>query len=194
MLGDRADISQLPCVIVAYDGAEAEAKAFVALNEQRRPLSALEIYRAALTGGDPEAVAIQQLVDDAGLVIANHASTGMFKPGEICNIGGIRRSYRKWGGEVTGRALTAMAKGWAGQRLRFAGTLFGGIAGTIGKITATAETFYDDMLVLLLSESSQEDWRKDIMQHKIENPNDSGDKAATAVVLNAYQEMMEDDE
>lgn len=186
---ENPDISQLPCVIVAYDGAEAEAAAFVALNEQRRPLSPLEIYRAALTAGETEALAIDKLVKAAGLSIALHGATGQMKPGEICNIPGIRRAMRRWGEGATGQALQIMAEAWRGQRMRFAGTLFPGIVGTIGRrIEGEQEKVVSALFTMILAETSQEEWRAAIAQHKVTDINASGDKAATAVLMEAYAE------
>jgi hypothetical protein len=46
----RGDIQQLPCVISHFDSAAEEAASFVALNQQRRPLNRLQLFRAVVLG------------------------------------------------------------------------------------------------------------------------------------------------
>lgn len=71
----RGDIGDLPCVVVSYGDAGGEAQAFVALNSRRRPLAALDLFRAALAAGDPEAATIDRLVTRAGLRLAPHLTS-----------------------------------------------------------------------------------------------------------------------
>jgi hypothetical protein len=42
----RGDVWQLPCVVRSFASTEEEAAAFVALNQERTPLTALQIFRA----------------------------------------------------------------------------------------------------------------------------------------------------
>lgn len=127
----RGDIAQLPCVVLAYTGAHAEAASFVALNQARRPLHVLEIYRAALASGDPDVMAIQKAVDRAGLRIASHDNAATYKPGVIANIGGLRKAYRQHGYDVLREALGVLADAFVGQRLQYAGTLFLGVVAAV---------------------------------------------------------------
>ena len=55
----RGDIWQLPCVVTHFDSAADEAASFVALNQQRRPLTQVELFKAALSAGDEEALTIE---------------------------------------------------------------------------------------------------------------------------------------
>ena len=43
----RGDIAQLPCVVVEYSNAADEAASFVHLNQQRRPLTKIDLFKAA---------------------------------------------------------------------------------------------------------------------------------------------------
>jgi hypothetical protein len=71
----RGDIDQLPCVILSYANAADEAKNFVTLNQQRRPLSKLELFKAAVASGDAQAIEIVAAMNEAGLSIAPIAIT-----------------------------------------------------------------------------------------------------------------------
>jgi hypothetical protein len=77
----RADIWQLPCVVRAFSNAEEEAAAFVAFNQERRPLNKLQIFKAALAAGDFEAAQIVLALDDAGLRISSTTNLDTCAPG-----------------------------------------------------------------------------------------------------------------
>jgi hypothetical protein len=93
----RGDISDLPCVVVPFGSTGQEAAAFVALNQHRRSLSAIELFNAALTSGDQESAEIMRLIEQAGLSIAKHSNYTAWRPGQVSNISGIRRCYRSYG-------------------------------------------------------------------------------------------------
>ena len=50
----RGDIPQLPAVVVQYASAADEAASFVHLNQQRRPLTRLDLFKAARVIGPGE--------------------------------------------------------------------------------------------------------------------------------------------
>ena len=127
----RSDIWQLPCVVTSFASGEEEAAAFVQLNQQRRPLTKLDLFRAALAAGDMESSQIQIALDDAGLRIANGTNNQHMAPGSIANVGGLQQCYRTHGIQVLTAALEALAKAWPGEILRFGGTLFPGIVALI---------------------------------------------------------------
>jgi len=127
----RDDIQQLPAVIGHYDSVEDEAASFVHLNQQRNQLTKLDLFKAAVASGDPMAVGIVAAIANAGLTIAPHSNYTAWKPGMVSNIGGIEACWRGRGSNVTKIALAAMARVFDGQVLRYAGTIFPGIAAII---------------------------------------------------------------
>src|ERR1700756_4546158 len=124
----RGDIDQLPCVIVSYESAADEAASFVKLNQARRPLSKIEIFKADIASGNPEASAIASALADEGLAIAPHSNPTVWAPGMIANIGSIQTSWRRYGEKATRSAMNALARAWGGRVLRYAGTIWPGIA------------------------------------------------------------------
>lgn len=124
----RGDIPHLPCVITSYANAGDEAAAFVALNQMRRPLNALDLFKAAIAAEDEQALAIMKAIGDAGLSIAKHGNYLAWNTGEISNIGGIQRFFRAHGESATRTALLAMGKAWPGEVLRYCGSVFPGFA------------------------------------------------------------------
>ncbi len=186
----RRDIYDLPCVIIGQSGPAEEAAAFVALNRKRKSLGALDLFKAALAGGDEEACAVMVLVERAGLTLAPHTNQRSWKPGAIANIGGIQRFYRAHGGRVTGRALCILARAFAGAVLRYGGTLFAGLAPLLVELGARDD---DELLVMLLAGMEQEEWFREIAAVEARD-GIHRNRAALQVLRAAWAEATDEDE
>jgi hypothetical protein len=186
----RGDIAQLPCVVTHFDGAEQEAAAFVALNQQRRPLSALDLFKAALTSGDPAALRSRTRLDEAGLKLSNHASNKLMKPGHVCNIGGLQRCERMIRQQVLTLALKVLAQAYPQQVLRYAGSIFPGIAAVVGgELHNRAAP--DDLVARFagfVGREPQLAWYKRFTQAKVDDPNLKHSSAAEKVLRSAWVE------
>jgi hypothetical protein len=123
----RGDIPHLPCVITSYANTGDEAAAFVALNQMRRPLSALDLFKAAVAAEDKEALTVLKAITDAGLRVARHSNCTAWKAGEVSNIAGILRFHRR-NAQATPIALAALGKAWPGEVLQYAGSVYPGFA------------------------------------------------------------------
>lgn len=122
----RTDIAHLPCVVGNYSDAAAEAANFVHLNQRRRPLTGLDLFKAAVASGDSEANDIAQAIADADLTLAPHLTAVGWKPGMIGHIGGVKQAW-KASQHVAREALQFLATAYAGEVLRYAGTIWPGI-------------------------------------------------------------------
>ena len=151
----RGDLYDLPCVVTEYADRADEAAAFVALNQQRRALSAIDLFKADVAAGDTESRAMMRAIDEAGLTLAPHLTSVAWKPGMVGNIGGIRKAWREHGAVVADRALKVLAAAFAGQVLRFGGRIFAGIVDSVANPPEGAD---DELLVMILSEDDQETW------------------------------------
>ena len=180
----------LPCVVTAFEDAAGEAAAFVKLNSQRRALSRLDLFRAAIAGDDEEATAVLRAVQDAGLAIAPHTNFTAWKSGQIANVGGLFRIWRRDGGpDVTRRTLCVVARAFGDQVCRYAAPLFSAIAGVI-----SADAAVDDaLLVLILRDRPQVEWVNDFARTV---PDHDGRRleASVAVLRAAYDEAACDDD
>lgn len=158
----RGDIPHLPCVITSYSSAGDEAAAFVALNQLRRPLNALDIFRAALAAEDAEAKMIAAAINDAGLRLAAHSNYTAWKPGEIANIGGIQRAVRGKGEPAVRVALRALALAWPDQVLQYGGSVFPGfVAVAVDEFRLRGEPHQTVAeLSALAGSCAQADWRR----------------------------------
>lgn len=189
----RGDIGQLPCVVVEYASPADEAASFVHLNRQRAPLNKLDIFRAAVASEDPEAKAILAAIEVAGLKVAPHSNYTAWKPGMISNIGGVERIWRSNGAAICSAALRAMAEAMEGQVLRYAGTIFPGIAAVCAVEMSADADFGEDiwpLFIEMIHEGDQQQWRREVMIARAENPNLRFAEAAAKVFHQAWSELL----
>lgn len=188
----RKDLYDIPCVVTASASVADEAASFVAMNVQRRALSAIDLFKAAVAAGDDNANEITAMMAAAGLTLAPHQNFISWKPGMVSNIGGIRDSYKRFGRQVTQWALEAVARAFDGQVLRYGGTIFGAVAQYLHDDHA-AESFDFDLFVGILAGYSQAEWVKAIASEQAVQ----GIKrqvAGALVLRTAYAEATSDDD
>jgi hypothetical protein len=157
----RGDVPHLPCVITSYASAGDEAAAFVALNQQRRPLQALDLFKAAVAAEDKEALLILDCITAAGLSLAPHSNYTCWKPGMVANISSIQRFYRRANEAALRIALNAMAKSWPGEVLQYAGSVFCGFAAVAldeVRLRGNPDEVVSD-LARIAGSRSQAEWR-----------------------------------
>jgi hypothetical protein len=185
----RGDVARLPCVIGVFDGVADEAGRFVALNRNRRPLSALDLFKAAMASGEGEAAKIAALLAEAGLSLARHINYTAWKPGQLANIGGLKSALRVFGEEAFGAGLTVFAQAFGGQVLRYAGTILPGVIAVCADIMAEGPGVTDkfERLQTMLARRSQADWRGDVMQARIVYPALRYDAASAMGIRRAWQ-------
>lgn len=157
----RGDIQQLPCLIEDFTDVAEEAALFNDLNDKRRPVSAIDKFRAALVAGDAECIAIGAALERAGLTLAPHSNPTSWKPGQLANIGGIKAAWNTHGPAATELAMSVMAEAFCGQVLSYAGTIFPGLAAVC--VGRGGEGVIDDAalarLLKALASQSQQEWR-----------------------------------
>lgn len=184
----RGDIAHLPCVVVEYDCAADEAASFVHLNQQRRPLSKLDLFKAAIASEDEEACAIMKALNDAGLSVAPHSNHTAWKPGMVSNIGGIERAWRTLGSGATRTALGLLARAFEGQVLRYCGTIFPGIAAVChDEVTRGIDTARIARLQNLLGGQSQQAWRAAMVEARARDPNLKFAASSERVIREAWR-------
>lgn len=156
----RRDIYDLPCIVTEYGSVREEIDAFLALNDKRRPLSALDKFRASVARGEEGSVEVMALVSAAGLTLAPHSNFRFWKPGMISNIAGIRKFYARFGAEPVGEALAMIGRTYADEVLRYAGTLFPGLVQAL----AGEEPEGGDCALLeqVLAGATQAEWSQEI--------------------------------
>jgi hypothetical protein len=187
----RRDIPHLPAVVLEYTSIADEAASFVHLNQQRRPLTKLDLFKAAVASGDSEATAITGALKEVGLHVAPHSNFTAWKPGAVSNVGGIENAWRKRGAAATRLALKAMAEGWRGQVLRYAGTLFPGLVAICAHEAGQSRVAFTPQswaaLIAMLSGRSQEDWRAAVLAARAADPDLDFRRASERAFLDAWE-------
>ena len=189
----RRDIYDIPCVVSPSLSQADEAASFVAMNQQRRPLTKLDLFKAAVTGTDSEAAQIAAALAEAGLSLAPHTNFTAWKPGMVSNVGGIEHAWRQHGPRIAKAALAALAAGLTGQVLRYAGSIFPGIVAVCADEMANGSPFAPprwDLFVEMIAEGEQAQWRADIARHRTANPNVKYSAASAAVFRAAWAELL----
>lgn len=191
----RGDIWQLPCVVSSFASAAEEAASFVALNQMRRPLNRLQLYRAAVAGGDPEAIAIQAALEANGLWIGSSPTLKLQKPGALTCVAALENCLRAHGPGVLLAALNALAQSFKGQVLSYSGTIFPGIAAIVASECKADPNFVDSEMFSLMIEmvggATQAQWREDIDLACAAAEASSRRQAAVQVFTKAWAECRE---
>jgi hypothetical protein len=188
----RGDIWQLPCVVRAFASAEEEAAAFVALNQERRPLNKLQIFKASLAAGDFESAQIVLALEDVGLSVAGSTNLETAPPGAVSNVAGLLNCYRAHGLQVLTAALDVLAQSYRGEILRYAGMLFPGIAAIVAAGIESDPGFVDGehfgLMTEMISGATQHEWMRDILAAVAVDPNLNRRRAAEQVFTTAWAE------
>lgn len=73
----RDDVSQVPCIIYKLGDIREEAKAFLSLNGDRKPVTSSGKFKAEICAGDQVAAMVNKLILDSGRVLGsgNSANT-----------------------------------------------------------------------------------------------------------------------
>lgn len=185
----RGDIFQLPCVVATYGTSADEAASFVALNQQRRPLNQLDLFKAALSAGDQEATMIMKAIEDAGLTLANSTNNQQSKEGAIGNVGGLQRCERHHGEVVLCASLKVLSRAFPNQIMRYAGSLFPGIAAVVADELRIRKPIAElvDQAGALFGQVSQVDWYKQTIAAVGEDHNLNRRRAAEQVFRDCWR-------
>jgi hypothetical protein len=186
----RGDIDHLPAVVGSYASTADEAASFVHLNQQRRPLGKLDLFKAAVASGDTEATEIVAALEAAGLSVAPHMNPISWVPGALGNIGGIQASWRRHGPDVTRLALRALREGFDGQVLQYAGSIFPGVSAVVSAEAKQFRPAFTDKswtaLITMIRSKTQDEWRSAMLMARAHDPNLTLPKASEKVLLDAW--------
>lgn len=189
----RGDIEQLPCVIVNYASAADEAASFVNLNQQRRPLTSLQLFRAAVASGDSGATKIIAAIEAAGLTLSAGSNLELAPAGAVTNVGGIRAALVKHGEAVMREALQVASTAFAGEKMTYLGTVFPGIVAFCAAEMQGQDSLEPGRFAefsAYLGRMGQSHWRSAVLAVKVEDPDLNYAKAAERAVMRAWRERM----
>lgn len=185
----RGDIAQLPAVVVAYASAADEAASFVHLNQQRRALTPLQIFHAAVASGDTDANAMLAAIAAAGLRLGKSSQLETSPPMTIINVGGIQRAWRRQGAEAASAALKILSAAFAGQKLVYAGSIYPGIVAVVAHELRESGPFSPataDKLQAMLAQRGQLHWRQAMLRVRSNYPALNFPDAAAKAIGDAW--------
>lgn len=83
-------VPMIPVMIVEAPVQASQAAAFISHNTNRLPVRAAELYAAAVTAGDEDALTIQQVCQRAGVTLLKNNPGRAYEIGETLAIRGVR--------------------------------------------------------------------------------------------------------
>jgi hypothetical protein len=155
----RDDIPFIPCATYDFQGPEAEAELFVQANRARRPMQRLDDFHAAIVAGDENAIAVNEVVAEAGLRVGRNQAWQMLKQGEVIFIGAIMRVMRVHGREVALTALTLIARAFEGQILSSASSIFDSLGTLIAERIKAGDPIDPELMCAVLADSGMTGWK-----------------------------------
>lgn len=66
----RSDISVVPCIVFDVISVEREAQGFIGANQQRKPVTAMEKFRALRTAGSDDHGTVIRLLEEVGMYVS----------------------------------------------------------------------------------------------------------------------------
>lgn len=86
----RSDVTNLPCVVFDSKSSTEEAEGFLRANRNRKPMSAIQSFKAMVVSGDNVAIAVRDMLDERGLEVAETRRNGstFSAPGVLMKIAG----------------------------------------------------------------------------------------------------------
>jgi hypothetical protein len=182
----RGDIDHLPAVVGSYASTADEAANFVHLNQQRRPLGKLDLFKAAVASGDTEATEIVAALEAAGLSVAPHMNPISWAPA---------RSATSVASRPAGGAMGPTSPGWRSARCAKASTARSCSMPQHLPAVVSAEArqfrpaFTDKSwaaLIAMIRSKTQDEWRSAMLMARAHDPNLTLPKASEKVLLDAW--------
>lgn len=145
----KLGIAMVPCDVFQSDGQQHEARVFRLKNRERTSVSALALFNAQMTEGDPQTLEIVSVVKDAGLKIRLRDEGGQGWP-YIKAVKALERSFQRVGSEGLRSALAILSEAWPGEDGALQGDMIEGMCWFIKK----NQGFNERRLVERLSKKS----------------------------------------
>lgn len=127
----KVGIGMVPCDIFRSDGQQHEARVFRLKNKERTNVSAVALFKAQMTEGDEQTLAIVNAVRTAGLRLAlnNNDSAWPY----IRAVKALERSFQRVGAEGIVTALGILSEAWPGEDGALQGDMVEGLCWFIKK-------------------------------------------------------------
>lgn len=148
----RGDLGLLPCCIMAFDSVEEESQMFVQANKNRKKLTTVDMFRAAVAAGSEAETETAQLIADAGLKVSDHTNRHSLAPGALTIVSGVARALKVHGRPIVSAALTAMGEAFGDQPIPRAAMLFGALINLFHDDTTDPDLLAETLKTMTASE------------------------------------------
>ncbi len=127
----KLGIVMVPCDVFQSEGQEHEARVFRLKNRERTNVSSVALFRAQLTEGDEQTLAIADAVKKSGfkLGLDNHSTKWPY----IRAVKALERSFQRVDGSGLILALSVLADAWPGEDGALQGDMIEGVCWFIKK-------------------------------------------------------------
>jgi hypothetical protein len=126
----KLGIGMVPCDVFPSEGQQHEARVFRLKNRERTNVSACALFRAQLTEGDSQSLAIAAVVKDAGLKLA---LGGESHYPYVRAVKALERSFQRVGPDGLSAVLAILSEAWPGEDGLLQGDMIEGMAWFIRK-------------------------------------------------------------
>jgi len=116
-------VTEIPAWIVAADRVSEQAKAFVSINRDRTAITTVQLFRAQLAAGDPDAAQVAKVCAAAGVSIAYHTSKGDVPPRHTVAVAAVRRMIVQHGEGPVTKALSILADAYPDKPSQMQGSI-----------------------------------------------------------------------
>jgi hypothetical protein len=145
----KLGIAMVPCDVFQSDGQEHEARVFRLKNRERTNVSAVSLFNAQMTEGDPQTLEIAAVVKLAGLRLRLRDDGGSGWP-YIKALKCLERSFQRVGSDGLRAALRVLVESWPGEEGALQGDMIEGMSWFVKK----HEGFDEARLINRLSQKS----------------------------------------
>lgn len=105
------DEEMVPCDVIPASSPAEAAELFLGINDDRRPIQAIDRFRVSVTAGRPDYVAVNNLLKGLGYTIGMGAEDGLFAA-----VASAMTVYRRHGEDVLRDALLILQATWGKDR------------------------------------------------------------------------------
>ncbi len=148
-------IDKVPCWLIIEPQTRGQAQTFVGVNRDRASISALQIHRAGLAAGDPDAVQVDRVCTSAGVTIVFNlkGSQHTLPPKTTMAVGTIRQLIFKYGEAPVRAGLAALVSAYPTTP----GQLRGQVITAVVSIFAKHKAVDSERLARVLADTDCED-------------------------------------
>ncbi len=118
-------VHKVNCYVIDGLSQAIEAELFSYYQRERRNLNSHDLFRADVTAGDPDTLAMVRIVTNAGFRLVDKAGSG---PNNITAIDACRYVQRYGGDDLLARTLETVKTFWVGYEKALSGQVLKGIA------------------------------------------------------------------